>query len=480
LDKKYQVFVSATYEDLIEERREVLNGILQAGCFPASMELLSASDMPPWNKLEKNIRDCDYFVVVSAGKYGWNFNEEDKISYTEKEFDFALDIGKPILAFIHRNPRSVKLKADGTPDMAYVEEAGSELSNKLAAFHAKLRNKRMIATWANKEGLKNEVYGALMVKVNEEKDPSKGWIRASETPVADPELVEKLKEIQKSVNTVEAENTRLNGLLEANRKQISELEEKNARDEKASKDKIRLLKEEKAQLNGLLEENEKQIKELKGLLEGHEKRIKELMEIIAGNERVADITDPPPQKGSVISFGGYDWRVLDIQDNKALLLSERVIEKKRYHSNEEVTWSESELHDYLNKKFYNKFSPQDKARIAKTEVKTSNNPWFGTVGGDTTNDMIFLLSIEEVVQYFGDSGQLTNRNPDSQWYINDQYNSERLAYDDDGTASWWWLRSPGGPSRRAAFVDADGILDVDGSCVYNGTGGVRPALWLNL
>ena len=134
----------------------------------------------------------------------------------------------------------------------------------------------------------------------------------------------------------------------------------------------------------------------------------------------------------------------------------------------------------------------EKERIAKTTIKNNNNPWYGTIGGRDTRDKIFLLSIEEVINYFGDSGDLRNRKG---WYrgnnrfvlddgkghlINDQYNTERAAKDADGQASWWWLRSPGKDSKSAAIVHYGGSVFVYGSDVIDYIIGFRPALWLNL
>jgi hypothetical protein len=108
-----------------------------------------------------------------------------------------------------------------------------------------------------------------------------------------------------------------------------------------------------------------------------------------------------------------------------------------------------------------------------------NNQWFGTDGGRDTTDKIFLLSIEEVVRCFGDSGQTKNKNPNSEWYISDTFNKERVAAY-GGKAWWWWLRSPGYLGNCAAHVGTGGRLSVYGSSVIRDVGGVRPALWLNL
>ena len=182
-----------------------------------------------------------------------------------------------------------------------------------------------------------------------------------------------------------------------------------------------------------------------------------------------------PTIGSTIPFGGYDWRVLDVKNNKALLLSEKVLEEQVYHSSRsDTTWETCTLRSYLNGTFYNTFSENDKARIPETRVTTNNNPWYGTKGGADTNDRIFLLSIEEAVKYFGDSSQLQNR-PKDALYINDQYNKERIAKDAAGAVSWWWLRSPASRANTATYVDSDGKHSVFGRDVDYDSIGIRPA-----
>jgi hypothetical protein len=190
-----------------------------------------------------------------------------------------------------------------------------------------------------------------------------------------------------------------------------------------------------------------------------------------------------PKRGSTMPFGKYDWRVLEVdkQNNSALILSDKAIEKRAYNEkNAGVTWKSCTLRSYLNGAFYNTFSAEEKRRIKETRIVNSDNPWYSTKGGADTDDRIFLLSIEEAVKYFGDSGQLRNKNPKSEYYIDDQYNAARIAKDAYGEACWWWLRSPGSNSDFAAYVNADGDVDVLGNLVYSTYGGIRPALWLNL
>lgn len=183
-----------------------------------------------------------------------------------------------------------------------------------------------------------------------------------------------------------------------------------------------------------------------------------------------------------VQFGPCLWRVLDVQGGRALLLTEKIPEKRPYHSSiTAVTWEECALRKYLNGAFLQKFSSQEQSRIVPTVNTNPDNSWYGTAGGRNTTDKVFLLSIEEVVKYFGDSGQLWEVIK-GRGYIYDEYKSARIAKY-QGEEVWWWLRSPGdsdGYAFGAAYVGRDGTLFVRGTNVDSADGGVRPALWINL
>jgi len=178
------------------------------------------------------------------------------------------------------------------------------------------------------------------------------------------------------------------------------------------------------------------------------------------------------------SFGGYTWRVLDEQDDKLLLITEDIIELRPYNAAyEDVTWETCTLRAYLNGEFYSKFSEQEQAMILETRNTNLDNQWFETDGGNDTMDKVFLLSLEEVVKYFGDSGQLKNR-PEDIWRIDDQYNSKRVAkFSNDKFR--WLLRSPGYSRDYVTFVSNDGFVRLYGIRVDEECG-VRPALWIKL
>ena len=182
-----------------------------------------------------------------------------------------------------------------------------------------------------------------------------------------------------------------------------------------------------------------------------------------------------------VQFGGNTWRVLDIQDGKALILSNNIIGKNVYNTEEvEVTWERCTLRKYLNGEFYNKLSEAEKSIIATVKLENKDNQWYGINGGNATIDKIFLLSVEEVVKYFFDSGQLKNRPNGNSYRIDDQFNDNRKACDASGAASWWWLRSPGYTGHYAANVLEVGRILMGGFNVAFDYGGIRPALWLNL
>lgn len=184
-----------------------------------------------------------------------------------------------------------------------------------------------------------------------------------------------------------------------------------------------------------------------------------------------------------VRFGEYLWRVLDVQNNKALLLAEEIFEMRRYHSKySKVTWETCELRGYLNGEFLETFSSQEQSRIVPTENTNADNPWYGTSGGKRTVDRVFLLSIDEVLKYFGDSGRLQEgpkKVPRAFQWINDEYNSARIAKY-QGKKVLWWLRSPGYDAYHAVGVDVYGFLVLRGLDVNVWDDGVRPSLWINL
>ena len=109
MKKRYTVFISSTYEDLQEERENVMDALLKLDLIPCGMELFPASNESQWSLIKRVIDDCDYYILILAGRYG-SINKEEGISYTEMEYRYALTSGKPVIAFVHSHPEELPAK----------------------------------------------------------------------------------------------------------------------------------------------------------------------------------------------------------------------------------------------------------------------------------------------------------------------------------------------------------------------------------
>ena len=195
-----------------------------------------------------------------------------------------------------------------------------------------------------------------------------------------------------------------------------------------------------------------------------------------------------------VQFGSYEWIVLDRQDGKALIITKNIIEAKAYNEKRvDVTWETCTLRQYLNGEFYERFSDADKDRILETTVKNDGEQAFGRDGGNDTTDKIFLLSLNEVLRYFGDDGKLAERVAErginrvsgsgAGWGVLGEYNLARMASGKDSRRSYyeWWLRSPGLGASWAMYIHDDGEISLEGTWVETYTEfGVRPAMWITL
>lgn len=179
IEKREQVFISSTFNDLTEERRAVIQTLLEADCIPAGMELFPASDREKWDLIKGVIDLCDYYVVIVGGRYG-SMDEVEQLSYTEMEFDYAVKTNKPVMGFLHGDRGKLpgeKLDLD------------KDRREKLDAFRDKI-GKKMVKYWHEPGDLPGQV--ALAIMQIRKSNPAVGWIRASEamTPAVQAELVE--------------------------------------------------------------------------------------------------------------------------------------------------------------------------------------------------------------------------------------------------------------------------------------------------
>lgn len=182
MNKRYQVFISSTYADLKEERAKVIQAIMELDCIPAGMEIFPAIDEEQFTFIKRVIDDCDYYLLIIGGRYGTL--SDDGISYTEKEYDYAISKGIKVIAFIHSNPDEIPFGKS---------EKNAELRKKLDLFKQKVSTNRLVKSWCNLEELTGLV--ALSLSKTIKTYPAIGWVRANE--IADPELYKRLSELQR-------------------------------------------------------------------------------------------------------------------------------------------------------------------------------------------------------------------------------------------------------------------------------------------
>lgn len=171
MERRFDVFVSSTYEDLKDERKEVTQAILECDCMPVGMEMFPASNLEQWKFIQKVIDKSDIYLVIIAGKYGSEYMDEKNriVSYTEREFEYALKQGKPVLAFL-------------VDDIGKLERNKTEVNNdkmeRLMKFRKRVITGRLVKFYMNKDDLKAKVMGSLnqiKKQIN-----SGGWVRADE------------------------------------------------------------------------------------------------------------------------------------------------------------------------------------------------------------------------------------------------------------------------------------------------------------
>jgi hypothetical protein len=181
-DKRYQVFISSTFEDLREERRAVQDTIIQLGDFPVQMESFPAADEGQLPFIKSLIRQCDYYVLVIGGRYGTVGG--DGLSYTHKEYRYAVEQGVPVLVIVHDDRGKIPAGKSETTDQG---------RKNLEEFIQEAIGERLRTTWSNADELKLRVREALdYAKATK---PRVGWVRGD--AAASYETLEELNRVRR-------------------------------------------------------------------------------------------------------------------------------------------------------------------------------------------------------------------------------------------------------------------------------------------
>ncbi len=188
--KKYQIFISSTFADLQTERQIAIRVVLDMHHIPSGMEAFPAADMKQFDYIKKVIDQCDYYILIIGARYG--SVDTEGISYTEREYDYAIEKNKTVLALVHGDPDTIPVaKTDKD-----IEKAA-----KLQAFREKVSS-RLVKFWRNENELETGIIMALFHAFNN--NPAEGWIRGG--AAASEELLQQ-------INDLRLTNERLNKII---------------------------------------------------------------------------------------------------------------------------------------------------------------------------------------------------------------------------------------------------------------------------
>ncbi len=198
MEKKYQIFISSTFADLEEERKEVMEAILNLDCFPAGMEMFPAADIEQFEYIKTIIDQSDYYILIIAGRYG--SVAEDGKSYTEKEYEYAKEQGIPVLVFVKKDIDNLLVSQT---------DNNLNLKEKLLNFRKSAMQNRLAKYWNDKMELKYNVHDSLSkaFKLN----PRAGWIKGD--TATDIKTLKELEKIREKNFKLQEENDKLKEIL---------------------------------------------------------------------------------------------------------------------------------------------------------------------------------------------------------------------------------------------------------------------------
>ncbi|HBL45933.1 MAG TPA: hypothetical protein DDZ90_21355, partial [Planctomycetaceae bacterium] len=164
--KKYQIFISSTYTDLIEERATLIKACLDFEHIPVGMEMFVAGNQAQWEVIEQQIEQVDYFVSLVAHRYG-SRPDKNLPSYTEMEYDYATSKGIPVMGLV------INPDTNWNPNSMDKEPEDLEALQK---FKAKIKTK-MIMEWEDKKDIAKNFTLSLNKLI--QTSPRPGWERCS-------------------------------------------------------------------------------------------------------------------------------------------------------------------------------------------------------------------------------------------------------------------------------------------------------------
>lgn len=199
MEKKYQVFISSTYIDLKEAREKAIDAVLRLEHIPIGMEMFNAGDSTQWAIIQRAIDNTDYYILIIGYRYG-SVTDED-ISYTEKEYDYAVSQNVPVIAFI---------KDRNLPVTDAERESKAKYQKKLKDFISKVQQ-REVNYWKTPDELAALITSSLVNQIK--LTPRIGWIRADFDPISISQemaaMMKENRELRKKVDSISAKKPQL-------------------------------------------------------------------------------------------------------------------------------------------------------------------------------------------------------------------------------------------------------------------------------
>lgn len=170
------------------------------------------------------------------------------------------------------------------------------------------------------------------------------------------------------------------------------------------------------------------------------------------------------QQNALYNYEPIEWKVLSVNENKALLVADKVLNSMPFDINSDNTWETCSLRGWLNDDAYDLFfSDMEKNAIIENDK----------------NDNIFLLSIDDINnKSYGFINDKSREVKATEYaFINGCYISKDLLYEGN---CYWWLNSAGEDENHTSVIYYNGGCSKDGRLVDYDMIGVCPALYINL
>ncbi|WP_075201120.1 DUF4062 domain-containing protein [Serratia marcescens] len=201
--KKYQVFISSTFTDLHEERQEAVSAILKNGHIPAGMELFTAGDKNQWEIIKRWIDESDIYILILGGRYG-SIEKESGLSYTELEYNYALETGKPLFSIvINENYLDEKVHSKGK---AVLEQENPQL---LKSFRGKVTS-NLVSFFSDLKDIRLAIMESLP-EIARGRELS-GWVSGNSIPDVRG-LVSEIGKLNEENGLLRRENERLSSKI---------------------------------------------------------------------------------------------------------------------------------------------------------------------------------------------------------------------------------------------------------------------------